>query len=96
MDILSDGPLEEFKHTFLIRNPAKALSSLYKVHKAIHDERKYGGNIHLFQHLYKMYTFVQQKLDPCPVVIDADDLLCDPEGIMKSTVLLLGFPAKKV
>jgi len=55
LDILSDGPLEKFKHTFLIRNPAKALSSLYKVHKTIHDQRKYSGNIHLFQHLYKMY-----------------------------------------
>jgi len=67
LDVLSDGPLEKFKHKFLIRNPAKAPSSLYKVHKTVHDERKYSGNIHLFQHLYRMYTFVQQKLDPCPL-----------------------------
>ena len=94
LDILSDGPLAEFKHTFLIRHPAKVLSSLHKIHEAVHDQRTYSGDIHLFQLLYKMYIFVEQKLDPYPVVIDADDLLCDPEGIMKKYCAVTELPFK--
>ena len=93
LDILCDGPLVEFKHTFLIRHPAKVLSSLHKFSKT--PPRKFviakRASVHP---LYTMYTFVQQKLDPCPVVVDADDLLCDPEGIMKKYCAATGLPFK--
>ena len=93
LDILSEGPLAEFKHTFLIRHPAKALSSHHKGNETA--QTQFSAKLASLHPLYTLYNFVQQKLDPCPVVVDADDLLCDPEGIMKKYCVVTGLPFKE-
>ena len=92
LDILCDGPLVEFKHTFLIRHPAKVLSSHHKGNET--SQIQFSAKSASLHPLYTLYNFVQQKLDPCPVVIDADDLLCDPEGILKKYCATTGLPFK--
>ena len=37
-----------------------------------------------FRQLHQIYELVKQKLDPTPVVIDADDLLESPKQIIKA------------
>lgn len=87
------GMLEELfrdaKHSFLIRDPNKVLKSLYKV--SINPEIQSGSNWTYFdpdeaglQELYELYQFVKDKLDPNPIVIDADDLLDSPNQMMKA------------
>ena len=87
------GILKDFfrdaKHSFLIRDPTKAISSMYRASENpeiqasglydYFDARESG-----FQELYEMYAFVKDNFDPNPVVIDADDLLTSPKQIMKA------------
>ena len=73
------GRFSGFKHTFLIRNPRKAIPSLYKARK----QSSVDDDIDGFRELYEMYETVRLNVDPHPLVIDADDLLADPKGIMQ-------------
>ncbi|XP_078368290.1 uncharacterized protein LOC144652142 [Oculina patagonica] len=78
----------EAKHSFLIRDPQKAISSHYRILQ--NKEVRANGRVHLdsneigFRQLHEMYEFVKEKLDPNPVVVDADDLLDSPKQIMKA------------
>ena len=84
----------KFKHTFLIRNPKKAIPSLYKAC----SESGYNCNdeeLHGFSAMHELYSLVQQRRHPSPVVIDADDLLSDPEKIMRKYCIATGLPFKE-
>eukprot|EP00112_Aurelia_sp_Birch-Aquarium-sp1_P025371 Seg8401.1 transcript_id=Seg8401.1/GoldUCD/mRNA.D3Y31 product="Branched-chain-amino-acid aminotransferase-like protein 2" protein_id=Seg8401.1/GoldUCD/D3Y31 len=84
-EMLCDG-IRNFKHTFLIRDPKKAIPSLYaaSVNKNLtgweYFDPKEGG----FPQLGQLYRFITEKLDEAPVIVDADDLLENPEGIMQA------------
>lgn len=78
---------QDAKHSFLIRNPKKAIPSQYRVSENAEiqdsgwnyfDPQEAG-----FQELFEMYSFVKDNLDANPVVVDADDLLESPKQIMK-------------
>ena len=76
------------KHSFLIRDPKKAIPSLYRVSQ--NPEIRSSGWDYFdpdeagFKELYEMYAFVKENLDPSPVVVDADDLIESPKEIMKA------------
>lgn len=74
----SDDFLDHFKHSFLIRDPAKVTTSMFK---------------HWPDFLLEEIAFVEQrelfdrlcdKIGSAPPVIDSDDLLEDPEGIVEA------------
>ena len=76
------------KHSFLIRDPWKVVTSQYRASQnpeirafgwTYFDPAEVG-----FRQLHQMYELVKQRLDPTPVVIDADDLLESPKQIMKA------------
>lgn len=83
-------------HSFIIRHPAKAVTSLY--YKSCVDNATTG-----YTHFDKAeagYTAMRDILDhveqqpdapPC-VIIDADDLLEDPEGVMSAYCAAVGLP----
>ena len=83
-------------HSFMIRHPAKAIASLY--YKSCIDNEKtgythfdpaeagYTAMWALLQHLD------QQPIPPPWVIIDADDLLEDPEGVMRVYCEALSVP----
>ncbi len=82
-DVLLEEGMKNAKHTFLIRHPALAVRSLYK---GCHDNNfKFDLNEIGFKEMYKIYKCVKNNLgDSNPVVIDATDVLMDPEGMLKS------------
>lgn len=84
-DVLRQKDLSEYKHSFLIRNPKKAVPSLYR---ASLNAKKTGWNYFDseevgFRQLLELYEFVVKEFDSSPVIVDADDLLEYPEEMMK-------------
>ena len=81
-----DGDIRSFQHTFLIRNPKKAIPSLYSasVNKQLtgweYFDPKEGG----FKEMFELYRFIAANKDSNPIIVDADDLLEDPEGTMRA------------
>ena len=86
---VSIGPkFAEFCHSFLIRDPEKAIYSYYK---GIQSE---GGEAVIkldpsemglfYSKMYKLYNFLKEKKGRNPVVVDAIDLQMHPEKTMKS------------
>jgi len=82
----NDGFLDNFTHSFLIRDPAKVVTSMYK---------------HWPDFVLKEIAFVEQralfdrlsdKLGYAPPVIDSDDLLENPHGIVEAYCKAVGIP----
>jgi len=84
-EFLSEG-FADVKHTFLIRNPRKAIPSLHKasINKSLTGWDHFDPIEAGFRQMYELYKFVIAELDPNPLIIDADDLLENPEDIMRS------------
>ena len=82
LDVILGEGLKDLKHTFLIRHPALALRSLYTACCSI--DCFFLPNEIGFKEAYKIYEYVKTNLgDSNPVVIDATDILMDPEGMLK-------------
>ena len=95
-DILTRGRFKQVQHSFLIRNPERSLESLY--HGSFrpgatleYASLKYAG----WKELSELFSFVRENIEPSPVVVDADDLLDDPEGIMRSYCSAMGLKFKE-
>ncbi len=82
----SDDFLARFDHSFLIRDPAKVATSMYK---------------HWPDFVLKEIAFVEQRAlfdrlwaqsGAPPPVIDSDDLLEDPHGIVEAYCAAVGIP----
>ena len=84
LDVILGEGLKDLKHTFLIRHPALALRSLYKGCCSI--DFSFLPNEIGFKEMYKIYEYVKTNLGDStnPVIIDATDILMDPEGMLKS------------
>ena len=91
-DIFREEGFETFQHTFLIRNPVKAVRSLYKAS----TNPKLTGWGHFdpteagFRQMLELYEFVKQHNRNEPVVVDADDLLESPNETMQSYCQAVG------
>jgi len=85
-DIFLDDDFEDFKHTFLIRNPSESVPSLYRASTSPETTRWNHFEPHEvgFRQLREFYDFVVDNLDSSPVVVDASDLLDQPDETMKS------------
>merc|ERR1719198_1672912 len=86
-------------HSFIIRHPAKAVASLY--YKSCVDNEK-TGYTHFdaqeagFTAMGDILDHVQKQPGaPRCVIIDADDLLEDPEGVMSAYCAAVGLPFDK-
>jgi hypothetical protein len=84
--LCTDEFLDYFNHSFLIRDPAKVVTSMYR---------------HWPDFLVNEIAFVEQrnlfdrlcdKLGKAPPVIDSDDLLEDPPGIVEAYCDAVGIP----
>jgi len=74
-----------FTHTFLIRDPERAIPSNYKV--TVNEqfgsgylEPTSGG----FEETYNLFNFIKEKKGFAPIIIDASDLQTHPDETMKS------------
>ncbi len=81
------GPFSNFKHTFLIRHPSKAIPSQYKACAAC----KFNFDDTNYCQLYEMFRAVQE-VESSPLVLDADDLLENPKRMMELYCSATGLP----
>ncbi|XP_070578536.1 uncharacterized protein [Ptychodera flava] len=74
-----------YRHTFLIRDPTKAITSLYKTIKRgnMPEWSDFRPEEAGFCEMWQLYQHVRDVTGEEPVVIDADDLLSDPAAMMK-------------
>ena len=82
-DILFDDSLADFHHTFLIRNPNKSVKSAYKLYLETGKGKFYPEEAG-FRQMFELYEFVKFQTGTKPMIIDADDLLDNPEDTMKA------------
>ncbi len=84
---LVDGEfLDHFQHTFLVRDPAKALASMYNQwDEFTMDEASYEA-------LHELFDLVVERYGRIPPVIDSDDLLDDPAGVVRAYCDAVGIP----
>ena len=84
---MADGDfLDEFQHTFLIRDPAKSLASMHNHwNEFTMDEAS-------FQDLHAMFDLVVDRYQEIPPVIDSDDLLSHPAGLTEAYCKAVGIP----
>ena len=83
--LVNDNGLREYQHTFLMRDPRKTIPSLYKAstNKQQPGWEKFYPYEAGFKQLQELFDFVKANLDASPVVIDANDILADPEATIK-------------
>ena len=81
-----DAFLDNFTHTFLIRNPDKVITSLYaRFPDLILPEIG-------FEELHTLYKRIADREGKTPVVIDSDELLAAPEAGMRAYCEALDIP----
>ncbi|XP_070577880.1 uncharacterized protein [Ptychodera flava] len=87
-----DAIPEGFVHSFLIRQPIKSIISFYKTYIDA-----YGSDSSLllselsFRGMLDLFKYIRDAKGQTPVIIDADDLLADPAGIMRKYCEAVGF-----
>ncbi|XP_022094791.1 branched-chain-amino-acid aminotransferase-like protein 2 [Acanthaster planci] len=95
-DLLPRG----FKYSFLIRHPYKVFRS-WKKHLTVimgdfPDMRALPSLIFPpgrgFKELFELVQHVKENIDPHPAILDADDLLQDPAGILSTYCARMGMP----
>ncbi|XP_071787122.1 uncharacterized protein [Asterias amurensis] len=95
-----------FRYSFLIRHPAKVYSSGKKSLTKVYGE-DFDKEVDLlklpktlvpagygFKELYELMEYVEKELHQEPVILDTDDLLADPPGILSAYCLKMGIPYK--
>jgi hypothetical protein len=86
LPVADEAFLSHFAHSFLIRDPAEAIPSfLSKLPQATVDEIGYEAQHTLFER-------VSRLLGRPPPVIDADDLLRDPEKVVRAYCAAVNIP----
>ena len=78
--------LSHFNHSFLIRDPAKTISSMYK-HWPDFDEAELG-----FAEQRQLFDKLSEQLGSPPPLIDSDDMLENPHHIVKIWCEAIGIP----
>ncbi|MFI6377782.1 sulfotransferase family protein [Streptomyces sp. NPDC050546] len=86
-ELLTDPRLAtHVRHTFIIRDPAEAIASHYARNPELtSDEVGFG-------HSWEIFELMREATGRMPVVVDADDLVADPEGIAAAYSALTGLP----
>jgi len=82
----NDDFLSNFNHSFLIRDPAKTITSMYK-HWPDFDEAETG-----FIEQSLLFNKLCDQLGTPPPVIDSDDLLENPHKVVQNWCAAIGIP----
>ncbi len=82
----SDEFLDHFNHSFLIRDPAKVTTSMYK-HWPDFELKEVA-----FVEQRALFDRLCDRLGAAPPVIDSDDLLEDPFGVVEAYCNAVGIP----
>lgn len=74
------------KHAFLIRSPERVIAS-YRNKNDLTNATMLG-----FKVLRQYFDFEADRIGSAPIVVDADEILKDPEGILRTMCFRLGIP----
>lgn len=74
--------LPDVQHTFLIRDPKKAITSHFKTSSSLTYKDEFITSEAGYKELCELYRLVKKKSSTLPVVIDAYDLQAEPEKTM--------------
>ena len=88
----SDDFLDCFKHSFLIRDPAKVLASLQRSWLKLNDDKGFERNEIGFDEQRALFDRLTDSLGQTPVVIDSDDMLADPALMIEKYCTAIGIP----
>ena len=92
-EVYTRGEFSNFVHSFLIRNPHQSMPSLWKA--CMRSNYRFSKpETDAYQRLYELLEFVHSTGRQVTVV-DAADLLSDPEAIMKRYCAETGLPYGK-
>jgi hypothetical protein len=84
--------LDNFEHSFLIRDPARVLASLQRSWIKSNDEEGFTRNEIGFDEQRALFDLLCDKNGCAPVVIDSDDLLSDPPVMVAKYCEAIGVP----
>ena len=87
-----DDFLDNFEHSFLIRDPAKVLASLQRSWAKLNDDQGFTRNEIGFDEQRALFDLLHGKHGRPPVVIDSDDLLADPPTMVARYCEAIGIP----
>ncbi|GES91145.1 branched-chain-amino-acid aminotransferase-like protein 2 [Rhizophagus clarus] len=99
--------LSKFKHTFLIRNPEKSVKSYYRAASATYkawDEANVDDSkrVELFssdsigiKELRALYDLIKDITEEEIVLVDADDLVREPEKVLRKYCEMIGVEFKE-
>jgi hypothetical protein len=84
--------LHNFEHSFLIRDPAKLLTSLHRSWTKLGNDEGFTRNEIGIDEQRQLFDLLCDKLGKNPVVIDSDDLLEDPASMVELYCAAIGVP----
>ncbi|XP_038076747.1 uncharacterized protein LOC119744733 [Patiria miniata] len=84
---------EGYQHIFLVRHPAKSIPSLEALLAPLPREQKefYIG-LNQYKPLFDLHRHVTSKLDQQVTILDAQDLIQNPEKTIQTLCQILGLP----
>ncbi|MEM9041533.1 MAG: sulfotransferase family protein [Actinomycetota bacterium] len=82
----SDAFFDHFTHSFLVRDPARTVTSMFR-HWPDFDIRECG-----FAEQRRLFDELTDRHGAPPPVIDSDDLLADPPGVVRAWSRAVGIP----
>ena len=82
----TDTFLDHFTHSFLIRDPAKTITSMFDKWPDFH-EKEVG-----FAEQRELFDRICDRAGEAPPVLDSDDLLEDPHGMVEAWCNAVGIP----
>ncbi|XP_072037026.1 uncharacterized protein [Amphiura filiformis] len=88
-----------YKHTFLIRHPAKVFLSMSNLLQTFVAKHVMNLTIAyllphglVFKELYELFCYITNTLGQTPIIIDADDLIEHPEKTLRAYCQAIGLP----
>ncbi len=78
--------IAEFEHTFIVRDPRKAINSLYSMKPGF--TRPEAG----YEHLWDLFRLAERIQGRPPVVVHAEKLLREPEAVIRRYCAAVGLP----
>ncbi|XP_071794467.1 uncharacterized protein [Asterias amurensis] len=92
---------QDYRHVFLIRHPLKVFASYKKVYETFTPHEFELDEVvpvpklppgFFFCEMVELLEHVREVHDPKAIIIDADDLLSDPKGILSALFEEVGLP----
>jgi len=88
----TDEFLDRIQHSFLIRNPAKVMTSLQRSYEKNGDTEGFTDLELGFEEQRQLFDRLFDRDGVAPTVIDSDDLLADPPAMVRRYCDALGIP----